>query len=275
MAASTITQNAVKALLYEVTTCPKPGLVDPVDPGSHKDMDVFTFIDSSLSLEPYFTFCEQAGSAFNGSDLRELFEKLRPRGIQAEKEMLAATHVINTHKGAIFSLGIFVGAEAYVQKHPDQDVFAVIRQMCRGLVKHDLGKASAAPTAGEKQYRKYGLGGARAMAEAGYPIIEDVALPFLAKSTGTTNQRLLDTLMKIATQAADSTLIKRAGSVTVVKWAQEQAQHFLDLGGAKSQAGMAFLAELNVTFKEKNYSLGGCADLLISTIFLALERGIL
>ena len=39
---------AVRALLYEVITTPKPGLVDRRNSGSHKDMDVFTFMDLSL-----------------------------------------------------------------------------------------------------------------------------------------------------------------------------------------------------------------------------------
>lgn len=51
MAIEEIAQNALKALLYEVVTNPKPGLVDPADVGSHPDMNVYMFIDSSLSLE--------------------------------------------------------------------------------------------------------------------------------------------------------------------------------------------------------------------------------
>lgn len=114
-------------------------------------------------------------------------------------------------------------------------------------------------------------GGVRAEAEAGYPIVKNVALPFLAKSTGELNTRLLDTLMKIVRQIEDSNLIKRAGNIQVVEWSHEQAEKYLDLGGYGTAAGK----ELNRIFKEKNYSLGGSADILIITIFMALQRKII
>lgn len=58
---------ATRALIYEVSVNPKPGLVDPVSSGPHPDMSVFTFIDSSLSLQPYLTICAQAGDGWIGS----------------------------------------------------------------------------------------------------------------------------------------------------------------------------------------------------------------
>lgn len=102
-----------------------------------------------------------------------------------------------------------------------------------------------------------------------------MALPFLAKSTGELNTRLLDTLMKIVRQIEDSNLIKRAGNIQVVEWSHEQAEKYLDLGGYGTAAGKEFMQELNRIFKEKNYSLGGSADILIITIFMALQRKII
>ena len=268
-----IAQNAEKALLYEVVTNPKPGLVDPADRGPHPDMDVYLFINSSLSLGEYFRQAAKIGTNFTDTDLREMFKKLRQAGIQAEKTMFEATKKINTHKGAIFSLGLFVCASAYCQRHRDLDEFEVISKMTQGLVKHDLGQKS--DTAGERQFLKYGKGGVRAEAEAGYPIVKNVALPFLAKSTGELNTCLLDTLMKIVSQIEDSNLIKRAGNIQVVKWSHEQAEKYLDLGGYGTAAGKEFMQELNRIFKEKNYSLGGSADILIITIFMALQRKII
>ena len=129
-------------------------------------------------------------------------------GIKAEKAMLAATNNVNTHKGAVFSLGLFVCACAYCQKHGGNE-FEVIQMMTRGLVKHDLGEKSE--TAGERQFLQYGKGGVRAEAEAGYPLVRSVALPFLAQTSGDLNTRLLDTLMEIVSEIEDSNLIKRAG----------------------------------------------------------------
>jgi Triphosphoribosyl-dephospho-CoA synthetase len=94
--------DALRALLYEVSVNPKPGLVDPVSSGPHPDMDVFTFIDSSMSLRRYFSRCVEQGTTFQGDDLRALFLAIRPAGVEAEKAMFEATKGVNTHKGAIF-----------------------------------------------------------------------------------------------------------------------------------------------------------------------------
>ena len=268
-----IATNALKALLYEVVTLPKPGLVDPSDIGPHPDMDVYLFISSSLSLREYFEQAEEIGRTHD-TDLKGIFEELREKGRVAEKTMFNATNGVNTHKGAIFSLGIFVCAESYAKTN-QKNTFSVIRQMCKDLVKDDLQKNNQNQTAGERQFIQYGQGGARQVAQDGYPIVEKIALPFLKNSRGTTDERLLDTLMKIATVAQDSNLIKRAGNIQVIDWLHQSAERYLQLGGAKTTAGMDYLKDLNRIFKDKNYSLGGCADLLIVTIFMALERGYL
>lgn len=269
---SKIVQNALRALLYEVVTWPKPGLVDSVSQGPHPDMNVYLFIDSSVSLTDYFKEAEKIGRQFSDVDLTGMFRELRQAGIKAEKTMFTATHGINTHKGAIFSLGLFTCAVSYCQKHGLADEFAVVKRMTCGLVAHDLGKKSN--TAGERQFLRYGLGGVRAEAEAGYPIIRDVALPFLTKSSGSLQTRLLDTLMKIASVSVDSNLIKRAGSLQVITWLHEQAKEYLQLGGFVTKEGKHFLQHLNEVCLNHNYSLGGCADLLIVTIFLGLEEGV-
>lgn len=270
---SKIAENAVKALLYEVSTCPKPGLVDPMSSGPHPDMDVYLFIDSSLSLEDYFKQAVSIGQNFDGNNLIKMFDQLRAAEIKAEKKMLESTHGVNTHKGAIFALGIFVCARSYQTVHGG-DLFEIIKAMTNHLVERDLGhtfQQQTKLTAGEKQFAKYGLGGARAEAEAGYPVIKETALPFLKTSTGSIKERLLDTLMKIATVTDDSNLIKRAGEAEIVAWLHKVARHYLDLGGYKTKEGKKYLQELNAIFLKKNYSLGGCADLLIVTIFLGLE----
>ncbi|WEV70938.1 triphosphoribosyl-dephospho-CoA synthase CitG [Lactobacillus sp. ESL0785] len=271
---NSITQNALRALLYEVATEPKPGLVDPHHSGPHPDMNIYTFIDSSLSLTQYLTDAVIIGRNFKQTDLRQMFFLLRQKGISAEKAMFTATEGINTHKGAIFALGIFTCAESYSQIQ-NTNLFTTIRHMCCGLVKHDLGNLHQPQTAGEQEFIKYGYGGARAEAEQGYPLVEKVALPFLKNSTGSLQVRLLDTLMKIATVANDSNLIKRAGNPQVINWLHQQAKTYLALGGYATPQGRKKLQELNQACLEHNYSLGGCADLLIVTIFVGLEQEIL
>ncbi|UQS82925.1 triphosphoribosyl-dephospho-CoA synthase CitG [Bombilactobacillus folatiphilus] len=280
MAAQKLAQTAQTALLYEVIVWPKPGLVDPVDSGSHQDMDIFTFMNSAVSLLPYFQAAGQAGQTFAGTDLWELFQQLRQLGQDAEQTMFLATNQVNTHKGAIFSLGIAVGATAYYCQQHDFSVLGVqqvVRNMLKGLTKHDFNEQttdfSQTLTAGQKQYRQYGMTGVRGEAEAGFPSVVQGSLPFLRRQTGYRQQRLLNTLMFLAAQTADSNLIKRAQSVAVLPWIKQQVEHFFALGGARSSAGQDFLTDLNQSFIQRNLSLGGCADLLILTIYFALLEG--
>lgn len=274
----TLAMDALRAMLYEVSVTPKPGLVDPASQGPHPDMTVFTFIDSALSLHPYFTQCVGAGEAFAGSDLTELFRQIRPLGVTAEHAMRAATNAVNTHKGAIFSLGILVTASAYAAKN-ELDLRATVKTMLKGLTTHDFDgladKSTDQLTAGEKLYLRDGITGIRGEAEAGYPTVFDMALPALRQSTGTLNQRLLDTLLTIVANSTDTNLVKRAGSADIVPWAHQQAQDYLALGGSKTTAGWAKLQELNQVFERENLSLGGSADLLILTAFLGLREGVI
>lgn len=265
-----IVENALKSLLYEVVTLPKPGLVDPLDRGSHDDMDAYTFIDSSVAMTPYLEEASNIGENFAGEDLFQMFNLLRQAGIKAEKSMLKATNGVNTHKGAIFSLGIFVCARSFAQKN-SQDTFEIIRKMCYNLVEHDLTNINKPHTAGENQYLKYHKAGVRELAQAGYPVVEQVSLPYLENHSGTLQEKLLDTLMLLATQVDDTTFIKRAKDIHKLSWLHQAAKKYLDLGASRSQEGRDYLNELNRIFKENHYSIGGCADLLIVTIFMALE----
>lgn len=279
LAQKAIVDDALRALLYEVSVNPKPGLVDPVSSGPHPDMDVFTFIDSTVSLREYFTTCATTGVSFTGSALPELFTAIRPVGVAAERSMFAATKGVNTHKGAIFSLGILVTAAAYQLEHDQLTLMSIVKAMLVGLTTHDFDhladKPDAELTAGERQFLQFGITGIRGEAEAGYPTIMTVGLPALKRSKGTTNQRLLDTLIAIMGHSVDTNLVKRAKSNEIVAWAHQQAQQYFELGGSQTAEGMAFLAELNETFLQRNLSLGGSADLLILTIFLGLRKQLL
>lgn len=101
---------AVRALLYEVSSTPKPGLVDRDNSGSHRDMDFFTFLDSSAALIPWFRdfFCI-GWDHFDEPD-EVLFSRLRFSGREAEAGMFQATNGVNTHKGLVFSFAVLCAA---------------------------------------------------------------------------------------------------------------------------------------------------------------------
>ncbi|MGV0168680.1 triphosphoribosyl-dephospho-CoA synthase [Furfurilactobacillus sp. WILCCON 0119] len=281
--ADQLAQTAERALLYEVTVNPKPGLVDPVSAGPHPDMNVFTFIDSATSLRPYFYQCAQVGLAvIEPVNWQAVFEQIRALGIIAEQTMFTATKQVNTHKGAVFSLGVLVTATAAQlavgYKYSSEQVFAITKQMLAGLSKRDFDRLKQRNpqqlTAGERQFLKYGKLGIRGEAEAGFPTVATLALPFLRQQTGSVMDRLLNVLIKIAGETDDSNLIKRAGNPEITTWMHEQSEQFFQLGGAQAPAGRAALVKLNQAMFDQHLSLGGSADLLILTIFCGLQEGL-
>ena len=274
----TVVNNALKGLLYEVSLNPNPGLVDPVSMGSHTDMNMFMFIDSSLSLKSYLDKAFKLGRNFEGSDLKLLFNALRAEGVLAEQTMFNATNNVNTHKGAIFSLGIWVTAIAYSTKDGSAtmtEVRRVIQRMVEGLIEKDLASNRVAMTAGEQQFQTYQLTGIRGEAVNGFPGVAEIAVPFLQATFGTMTQRLLDTLMKIAATLEDSTLIKRAKTPDVLAEIKEWTSIYFKLGGSHTEEGMKYLYDLDRVFIERNLSIGGSADTLILTIFIGQLTGLL
>ncbi|WP_179092486.1 triphosphoribosyl-dephospho-CoA synthase, partial [Burkholderia pseudomallei] len=111
--ATAIAANAVRCLRVEIDTWPKPGLVSHVDAGSHDDMTADTFYRSAAALAPFFAELADAGARDAGvPPLREIARRAERReiGLRAERAMLAATGGVNTHRGAIFGLGLLCAA---------------------------------------------------------------------------------------------------------------------------------------------------------------------
>ena len=99
---------AIRALYHEAALYPKPGLVSPVDGGAHRDMTISTFYRSLFALRGYFP-----AIAAMGAELPAL-PVLQRRGMEAETAMLRATNGVNTHRGAIFNLGLLCAAAGAV-----------------------------------------------------------------------------------------------------------------------------------------------------------------
>ena len=111
-----IARLAVQSLLDEVCVTPKPGLVDRMDQGSHRDMDIFTFNASAAALEPYFRKCYLSGVRDRLESAGTAFTHLQTLGIEAERVMRTVTQNVNTHKGAIYTLGLMCGAAGMTEK---------------------------------------------------------------------------------------------------------------------------------------------------------------
>lgn len=285
---------AQQAVLYEAVVYPKPGLVDPLNSGSHRDMDLFTFIDSSTRL--YEGFKQFALLGLNWQDTpKKLFQAVRPIGIETEKAMLSETGGVNTHKGMIFSMGLFLSAAGFMLqnnvplnadfpvfcKRDSDQLFDCIREMTAGLISKDFkdlhGKRYL--TNGETLFLRYGFTGIRGEAESGYPILQQKSLPLLRnqKKTRGVNDRLTEILTLLMSVVEDSTVVHRGGIEGLEMVRNEARKQFLASSVDQSvpKREPLDLAELNTLFVKHNISPGGSADLLSVTIFLGKLENII
>lgn len=278
-----IAKLALKSMLYEVNISPKPGLVDSLDSGSHDDMDIFTFIDSSISLYPFMLECSQLGYDFKGEDPKELFQSLRKLGVKAEKDMLIETKGINTQKGLIFILGI-ISANAGRILNRSQEIN--IEKLCyissimvKNIVDEELASLNnnkdANFTAGQRMYLDYGVTGIRGEVEKGFPTVMNYGLPKLYKALEDglpLNQALLNTLLYIMSYADDTNILWRGGMESL-EIMRSYAREAISLGGISTIEGRKYVENMNKEFIQKNISPGGSADLLATTImFYLLEK---
>ncbi|OQP76898.1 triphosphoribosyl-dephospho-CoA synthase MdcB [Xanthomonas phaseoli pv. syngonii LMG 9055] len=256
---------AVGALHAELACAPKPGLVTPFDSGSHTDMDAATFMRSLFALRGYFVAIAQAGIDHAS------FERLRALGIGAESAMLRATCGINTHRGAIFSLGLLTAQAARLWAAQGRRPAA--EHVCDGVrVWRDA--LQAAPlnphSHGQRARAQYRISGVREQAAAGYPVLREIALPALrtALAGGATREAALaQTLMQLIAQVDDLNLLHRGGAEGLA-FAKVQANAFLADGGIAHPQCRAQLHAIGQQFVARRLSPGGSADLLACAWFL-------
>lgn len=269
----TLSAFASKAILYEISLSPKPGLVSFKDTGSHNDMHFFTFINSAVSLTPFFNeFCK-LGYNYTGK-IEEILPKIRHIGLKAEQEMFKATGNVNTHKGIIFLFGISLFSIAKITSenkiYSDTIFRNLVIEITDGIVKNELKFTSKkVSTHGELMYKNYGKLGAGIRQEVteGFPSVFKNALPYLDKNFKNhhkINQEkiqevLQTTLLHIMALNNDSNILYRSniGSLTKVK---QLANNAID--SEKSYI------ELCNYCKENNISPGGSADLLSVSLLI-------
>ncbi len=266
-----VAQAAVQSLLEEVHTTPKPGLVDQNNTGSHRDMDLDTFTTSAYALEDYFRRCVLAGMETAQLAPEEVFPQLRILGIQAEKTMFAATGGVNTHKGAIFTMGILCGAVGRLGKADAKTIGAEVAAMTRKAMETDFAQMQEI-TAGGRLYRSHGIRGIRGEVAKGLPSVVDVGLPLYRKLLAqdkSPNEAGAITLLRLITCVEDTCLIHRGG----LEGAREAVARTAGL--LKNDPSLEQIEELDHWFIQRNLSPGGAADLLATVYFLdsILNRG--
>jgi len=267
-----IADAACTSLIQEVNTTPKPGLVDKNNRGSHEDMSVEHFLASAEALRPHFCRFTEMGYLTRDMDPREALARIRPIGREAEQAMLGATGGVNTHKGAIFSMGLLCAAAGRISPHEWQaeTLLRTCAEMTRGIVAEDFeGITEAnARTAGERLFVKYGITGVRGQAEAGFPAVKDVGLPVFraAIRKGCSENRAgCITLLHLMANTDDTNLIHRGSR----KRQLEIRQEIGELLRQDPYPEVETIEELDSAFIQENLSPGGSADLLAMTYFLA------
>ncbi|MBQ7246827.1 MAG: citrate lyase holo-[Lachnospiraceae bacterium] len=255
---------AASAMMAEVQTTPKPGLVDRANNGSHRDMDLTAFERSAAALEWYFSECERIGAAaaMDGVLPDEVFPGLRSLGLTAEKDMYAAAGA-NTHKGLIFSLGIICAAWGMSGSSDPEAVLGLA-----GMI--------AAPAADELTESGLRGAGARAEAAAGFPTLREIAIPAFDEAIDRgldTETAGVYTLLRCIAGTEDTNMIRRGGRETAARM-RERAAQAADVcrdGFGPEQLREAAV-RLDDEFIRLNLSPGGSADLLALTYFMVMIR---
>jgi triphosphoribosyl-dephospho-CoA synthase len=260
---------ATQSLFAEAELTPKPGLVDQRGSGAHDDLSLDLMRLSATVLEPFFAAMSSnsAGRAIDAS----LREELAEIGREAERAMFKATRGSNTHKGAIWTLGLLVSAAGNRADQNAREISAVAGAIARlpdraqpQLITH-----------GDLVRDHYGVAGARGEASNGFPHVIELGLPTLRRQHEAKCPEeicRLDALLSLMSHVDDTCVLYRGGS-EALNFVKSGAQAVLMAGGCGSFSGRKLICELDHELTARHISPGGSADLLAATIFLdAVER---
>ena len=246
-----IADLAERSLRQELDTTPKPGLVDKQDNGAHKDMDYALMSASISALRPYLTrIAVESAAEVNAAGIMSI-------GIEAEAAMLKATGGVNTHKGALFCIGLSIAAASFLACSTG----TVEADSFRKLVSRTASRIpSAQSTHGAEAKRNFKVGGALENAREAYPELFTAWLPYYRSLEGDL-YRCHKTLLYIMTDLDDTNVLHRRGAEGLAHTKSEAARLLKDFS-------MSGLSLLNKDFIRENISPGGSADMLSLTMFI-------
>lgn len=252
---------AVSSLYDELTLYPKPGLVSLVDNGSHEDMNADTFFRSLFSLRGYFSRITEAG--MQGAP----FPVLKQLGIDAESRMLSATGGINTHRGAIFALGLLCAAagDCHARGVPlggDNLRGALVSNWGSALAMH--ARPHTGDSHGLQVARQHAASGAREEAALGLPSVFNVALPALQATLAASacwERARIEALFALMAHISDTNVYFRGGNEGA-RLVRESAAGFLSRGGTAAADWREHAIVCHERFVAARLSPGGAADLL-------------
>ncbi len=238
-------------------------MVSYVDSGSHEDMDASIFRKSIKAISPYFSKLADAGYAGKSLD------RLRSIGLEAERAMCAATGGINTHRGAIFVIGLLAAASGAACKSgwEIEDPGRIIASKW-GWQLLSPGEFTGVSN-GIAVYQAHGITGARGEAASGFRNVYETGIPAYREALRmkTPDDAAAHTFFALLEKVHDTTLIHRGG-IAGLEFAMESAAKFNLAGGVFNREWKSLAKALHYEFIRRNLSAGGVADLLSATIFL-------
>jgi triphosphoribosyl-dephospho-CoA synthase len=267
---SAIGDSAARCLVMELETWPKPGLVSHVDSGSHDDMDAGTFRRSATAIKPYFQHLADAAAQGCGMG------RLRIIGLEAEGAMFAATSGVNTHRGAIFGLGLLcaaAGARAGGLVDPELPLGDAVARLWGASI---LDGPVLLRSHGSEARRQFHAGGARLEATKGFPSVYRIGLPALRRAARVNptdaEAARVEACFALIASIEDTNLLHRGG-LEGLRFARSITRHFLDSGGVRRLGWRTRAQSVHESFVARHLSPGGSADLLAMTLFVdAHER---
>ena len=261
-----------QALIAEAELTPKPGLVDRRGAGAHSDLSLAIMKCSAFAIEPYFR--EMASVSQGGYPSQALREQLAIIGRNAERAMLRATGGSNSHKGAIWTLGLLISAAALLDE--DKASASAVAATAKKIASFEDRVAPSLVSHGDVVAKQYGVSGARGEALRGFPHVVDIALPMLHSRRASRvleSVARLDTLLNVLCRLDDTCLLYRGGEKALLT-AKHGAAAVMNAGGSGTPVGTQQLKRLDSQLLEMRVSPGGSGDLLAATLLLdALERG--
>jgi len=271
LVSSEIAERAVLALYAEADLTPKPGLVDRRGSGAHSDMTLDLLHRSADTLRPFIEQC--ASAAMDRAPGVELRAELGRIGRAGEAAMLAATGGVNTHRGALWALGLLGAAAASAGTGGGEPIVLRASELARiadpATPATDV--AYGEPMShGAAARRRYRVAGATGEACAGFPHVTRIALPVLAvaRSRGADEPTArLHALLALMARLDDTCLLHRGGW-PALRQVQSTAAAVLDAGGPQTALGRRHFMALDRMCLDYRWSPGGSGDLLAATIFL-------
>lgn len=273
--ADRITEAARSSLTEELMTNPKPGLVDPSSSGAHEDMNEETFLKSIDAIVPHIR--DMCLRAYDTEDTDSLHDGLREEGLETEKDMYAATGGVNTHKGAIFTLGVLSAAAVRTFKEDKVSPMDLRTELGKvlGPFRKELLEIREPRTNGEKAYLKVHGSGIRGEVETCYGSIFETGLPALTEAAEaglSPNDIKLFCLISLMAVTEDSNILKRSGKEGLEK-VKRDAQKLRNIELFRKGEHIDILKRLDAEYSRLGISGGGSGDLLAASLFVYMLFG--